>query len=270
MSMILTLSGMSTSGKTTLAKALTSVAPDCFAETISVTTRRIRPGEIHGREYYFVQEKEFKDYISSNMLAEHVNSHSAFYGTLKSEVSRIMEAGKSVVMVLEPQGVANIQSLAKRDGHVIQSCFLDVDLETLLQRFFARINEQKDRGFSIDFMKEAERMETMLIKEMAWSAILPWDIRLSNLHMSGEFDKAIDRLVDLHLSEPRQNTSEFALSQDVVERRVSVDMLVDIIKNQMSNPVSLRKLTHKISAMISPQNYRINHGKTDHLSGLSP
>lgn len=270
MSMILTLSGMSTSGKSTLAKALTSVAPDCFEETISVTTRKMRPGEINGREYYFVEEAEFKDFISKNLLTEYVNSHSAYYGTLKSEISRIMGKGKSVVMVLEPQGVSNIHKVAQQSDHWVHSCFLEVDLETLLQRFFARIGEQKEKGLSLDLLKEADRMETILIKERAWSDILPWDKRLSNLHINGELDSAIDNLMDLHLGKPEPSHSAFDLrDSDVRSKVLSADILIGIIEDQVRHPISYKKLADKVETLISTPSSPAKNEDQYSLSGLN-
>lgn len=269
MSMILTLSGMSTSGKTTLAKALTSIAPDYFEETVSVTTRQMRPGEVNGREYYFVDEDTFRDYINANMLTEHVHSHSAYYGTLKSEIERITDKGKSVVMVLEPEGVANIHIMARQAGYSVQSCFLDVDLTTLLDRFFVRIRDQQKRGLTVDINREADRMRTMLIKERAWSSILPWDIRLTNLHCNGEFDRAIGRMVDLHLNPPGINHSDFALSHSTnANKNVPASIFAKIIEKQIHAPIDMTHLAEYVERQVQRCETRFENERE--VEGLSP
>lgn len=105
---ILVLSGPSGSGKNTVYDGLREKS-DNIVQTVSVTTRAPREGEVDGRDYYFVTEKEFLTRIDNDEFIEYVNYGKNYYGTLKSEVLRLTEAGKTVILVIEVNGALNIK-----------------------------------------------------------------------------------------------------------------------------------------------------------------
>lgn len=270
MSMILTLSGMSTSGKTTLAKALTRVAPDEFEETISVTTRPRRSGEMIGVDYHFFNENQFEECIENDLLIEHVKTHGAYYGTLKSELDRIIDQGKSVVLVLDPQGAHSIKGLAMDKGINVKCCFLSVDMDVLLLRFFNRINEQILSGKPLDIESEAQRLETMLVTEQSWKDMLSWDKVFSNIHRDGLFDKAIDQLRQMHhLDEEPIYSDKRLIKADTPYSGVNRNMLIDIITNQLVSPKPYHWLAKDIDKMFLDDTRLIKskHGK--HQAGLN-
>ena len=69
----------------------------------------MRPGEVDGRDYFFVTEEGFKRRIEAGDFLEHALVHGRHYGTLKSEVIPQLAAGKDVVMDLDPQGAAQLR-----------------------------------------------------------------------------------------------------------------------------------------------------------------
>jgi guanylate kinase len=88
------------SGKTTIVKHLLKVN-DSFMFSISACTRKMRAGEEHGKDYYFLSIEEFQKKIVANEFLEYEEVYGGnFYGTLKSEVERIWALGK-VVLWLE-------------------------------------------------------------------------------------------------------------------------------------------------------------------------
>lgn len=196
MSMILTLTGMSTSGKSTLAKALT--ATGIFAEAVSVTTRAMRPGEVDGVDYSFISQEVFDGYVRDGKLLEHVRSHHACYGVPASEVIRIQGEGKSVVMVLEPEGVSSIHQLALKENSNFLSVFVHVNMQVLLERFFDRIQIAKCAGKTVNFEQEAKRMHVMLSQERGWIGRFDWDMTLMNLHVDDNLSKEVDNLLGFH------------------------------------------------------------------------
>jgi guanylate kinase len=105
--LLVVVSGPSGSGKTTLCRAATAVEPVYY--TVSCTTRPQRPGEEHGRDYFFLTEEEFVRRIDAGEFLEHAEVHGRRYGTLKSEVLPALAAGRDVIMDLDIQGAAQLR-----------------------------------------------------------------------------------------------------------------------------------------------------------------
>src|SRR5262245_49805509 len=82
------VSGPSGSGKTTVCRAAAAVEPVYY--TISCTTRPQRPGEVHGRDYFFLTPEEFAQRVANGEFLEHATVHGRSYGTLKSEVLPVL------------------------------------------------------------------------------------------------------------------------------------------------------------------------------------
>lgn len=105
-------SAPSGSGKTTLAKHLLHQEDFKLAFSISATTRPPRGTEQHGKDYYFLSEKEFKTKIEAGAFAEYEQVYPGmYYGTLKSELERIWAAGKNVLFDIDVEGGINIKKL---------------------------------------------------------------------------------------------------------------------------------------------------------------
>ena len=104
------LSGPSGCGKNTVYEGLRALDPD-IVQTVSATTRKPRPGERNGVDYYFITVPEFKRRIDNGEFVEYVTYGGNCYGTLKSEVQRLTEMGKTVVLVIEVRGALNIKQM---------------------------------------------------------------------------------------------------------------------------------------------------------------
>ena len=105
--LLVVVSGPSGSGKTTLCRAATAVEPVYY--TVSCTTRPQRPGEEHGRDYFFLTEEEFEVKVAAGELLEHAMVHGRRYGTLRSQVVPSLEAGQDVIMDLDIQGAGQLR-----------------------------------------------------------------------------------------------------------------------------------------------------------------
>lgn len=108
---LVVFSAPSGSGKSTIIRQLIHQGlPLEFS--VSVTSRPPRTGEIDGKDYFFVRESEFREYISSGRFIEHEEVYpGTFYGTLKSEVDRRLSEGKFVVLDIDVQGALNVKRL---------------------------------------------------------------------------------------------------------------------------------------------------------------
>ena len=90
---LIVVSGFSGAGKGTLMKKLMEDY-DNYALSISMTTRTPRPGEVDGREYFFVTREQFEEKIGQDGLIEYANYCGNYYGTPRAYVEQQLEAGK--------------------------------------------------------------------------------------------------------------------------------------------------------------------------------
>jgi guanylate kinase len=131
------LSAPSGGGKTTIAKTLLSRRQD-LGYSVSCTTRAPRPTEVAGRDYYFISRPEFLAKREEGEFAESAVVHGNLYGTLKSEVERVLATGRHVVMDIDVQGAVQFMR-AFPDSVTI--FILPPSAEVLLERLRARQTE---------------------------------------------------------------------------------------------------------------------------------
>jgi guanylate kinase len=102
------VSAPSGAGKTTLCKELVTTVPGVHP-SISYTTRTPRPGEVHGREYYFVDEQVFQTMVERNDFAESARVYGHFYGTPRQALTDMMDKGLDVLLEIDTQGAMQIK-----------------------------------------------------------------------------------------------------------------------------------------------------------------
>ena len=107
---LLVISGPSGAGKGTLIGRVLPHLENTFLST-SATTRPRRQDEVQGREYHFLSVAEFEKRIDEGDFIEYVKYGSNYYGTLKSEVLRNLEAGRNVILEIELEGARNVRGL---------------------------------------------------------------------------------------------------------------------------------------------------------------
>ncbi|MFN9719814.1 MAG: guanylate kinase [Planctomycetota bacterium] len=107
---IVVLSGPSGSGKTTLVRHLVDRAPVNLVISVSATTRPPRPGEQHGRDYWFLNDGEFRTKLAAGEFIEHAEVFSSgfLYGTLRSELDRAWNAGGWAFLEIDVQGAMKV------------------------------------------------------------------------------------------------------------------------------------------------------------------
>ena len=105
---LIVISGPSGAGKSTVVfKTMEKRADVCFST--SVTTRQPRPGEVDGREYFFVNPERFQEMAKNGELLEHAQYVSNFYGTPRAYVERKMAEGMNVILDIEIQGARQVR-----------------------------------------------------------------------------------------------------------------------------------------------------------------
>lgn len=131
------LSAPSGAGKTTIARRLLAERAD-VGYSVSCTTRAPRPGETHGRDYYFLSRAEFEAAREGGAFAEWAPVHNNLYGTLRSEVERVLGGGRHVLMDIDIQGA---RQFAEAFPGAVRVFVLPPSGEVLLGRLSGRGTE---------------------------------------------------------------------------------------------------------------------------------
>lgn len=106
---LVVVSGFSGAGKGTIMNRLMEKYGDTYALSVSATTRSPRPGEVHGKSYFFLVKEEFERMIAKNEFVEYAKYVDNYYGTPKAYVEQQLEAGKNVILEIEIQGALKVK-----------------------------------------------------------------------------------------------------------------------------------------------------------------
>jgi len=138
---IVVLSAPSGGGKTTIAKALREKLPDRFGFSVSATTRKPRSNEKDGVDYYFWKPNQFLQGVGQEQFLEHAKYGGELYGTLRSDVQKILDSGRHVLLDIEVDGADQVRKL---DHNALTIFILPTDPRVLIQRLVNRGSEKPD------------------------------------------------------------------------------------------------------------------------------
>ncbi len=119
MKKVIVISGPSGVGKTTIYKKILEQYQDDISFSVSATTRQMRAGEIDGKDYHFLSMEKFESLLSEDAFIEWEQVHNNYYGTLKSEVTRIWEEGKHCLLDIDVKGGLNIQRIFGEQAYLV-------------------------------------------------------------------------------------------------------------------------------------------------------
>ncbi|WP_347252463.1 guanylate kinase [Legionella sp.] len=137
-------------GKTSLVKKLVSTL-EHIEVSISHTTRKMRPGERDGVDYFFINEQQFLEMINANAFIEHAQVFNHYYGTSVKQINARLAAGIDVVLDIDWQGAQQIKTIFP---DAISVFIIPPSLEILLKRLFDR--RQDDEEVIGNRMKRAQ------------------------------------------------------------------------------------------------------------------
>jgi len=140
---IIIISAPSGCGKSTIINALMSSGEIDMQFSVSATNRPPRPGETHGVNYYFISDREFRERIAADAFVEYEEVYKGrFYGTLRSEIDRITEAGHNVILDIDVKGGCNVK---KQFGDKALSVFIKPpSVQALRQRLENRATDSPE------------------------------------------------------------------------------------------------------------------------------
>lgn len=198
---LVVVSGPSGSGKSTLLQKLLTDHKDCFAFSVSHTTRKPRAGEAHGKDYYFVTRTEMENAIANGEFIEYAEFSGNLYGTSKKAVMEISTSGKICVLDVEVQGVQNVK---KTDMSALYVFIKPPDLQALEERL-------KKRGTETE---ESLKMRLKTAEEaFAYaSKIGSYDLVIENKDLDKAYDELKTALIKV-ASDVRKRSTEINTGQ---------------------------------------------------------
>ncbi|MBQ6131664.1 MAG: guanylate kinase [Selenomonadaceae bacterium] len=138
--LLIVVSGASGTGKGTVCKKLLTDLPK-IAYSISATTRNPRPGEIDGKEYYFLSVDEFKSWISEEKFLEYAEVYGNFYGTPLNKIEERLSRGEDILLEIDVQGALNVKKKCPEGVYIF---LLPPSLEELKNRIEGRGTENPE------------------------------------------------------------------------------------------------------------------------------
>jgi guanylate kinase len=140
--LLIILSSPSGAGKSTLARRLMAWDPG-LKFSVSATTRAPRPGEEHGREYYFMAEDAFKQQVAEGQMLEHAHVFGNFYGSPAGPVKDTIESGQDVLFDVDWQGEIQIRN-SDLGKHALSIFILPPSITELRRRLETRAQDSDE------------------------------------------------------------------------------------------------------------------------------
>lgn len=155
---LMTLSGPSLTGKSSLAQLLEKAGAK---EVVSTTTRAPREGEENGKHYWFVSKEEFEKDLALDGFVEHTYFDGNYYGVSKKAVEKVFSEGVPALVVCEVEGVRSIKAYGDAQGWEVERVFVNNPEQVLFARFLQRFSD--DGNATVE--RYARRLSNMVGKE---------------------------------------------------------------------------------------------------------
>ena len=179
--LLMVLSAPSGAGKTSVCRRVLGLYPGLHF-SVSVTTRKPRPGEIAGEDYHFVSVEEFRAMIARDEFVEWVENYGHFYGTSKKTLDQFLERGGDLLLDIEPRGAREIRKRYPRGVFVF---ILPPSVAELRKRL-------AKRGESAEALERRLNASVSEIKEAMW-----YDYIIVN----EKLEDAVERFRAIYLAE---------------------------------------------------------------------
>ena len=167
--LFIVVSAPSGTGKTSICREFLKVYPN-VKFSVSYTTRPRRPGEVHGKDYFFISKESFKERIAQGEFAEWVENYGHLYGTSRKTMKDFLAKGVDVILDIEPRGAKTLKQSYPRGVFVF---ILPPSISELKARLSKR-GAEKDAAMK-------KRLEAAMneIREVAWYDYVIFNDKLS-------------------------------------------------------------------------------------------
>jgi guanylate kinase len=162
---VVVISGPSGAGKSSFVKALLRGNGADLVYSVSATTRPKRAHEVEGKDYFFLTRDEFQRRIDAGDFVEHAEVHGEMYGTLRSQIERVLESGRNVLLDVDVQGG---QAVRRVYPDALLIFVLPPSIEDLEARLRARGTDSEDR---IKVRLENAQREIALMREYDYAVV---------------------------------------------------------------------------------------------------
>jgi len=193
MKFVLTITGPSASGKSTLERALANTG--VFRRVVSDTTRPMRRGEVDGKDYHFVNKASFKMMLENGRYVESVKFAEHYYGVRKDELLLPIKRQSAAVVVVDPDGASMIKGFCRENGIPHLALFLGIEEQEMISRFILRDPPSNK--------EQADKMALRLMKavhfESKWKLLPRWDMTIDRFDENNQ-----QHLVDLLVSHAQE------------------------------------------------------------------
>jgi guanylate kinase len=186
--LLVILSSPSGGGKTSVIHRIIEKYNDNFVYSISATTRRLRPGETDGKDYFFLTQEEFNEKINSDLLLEWEQVHGYYYGTPKSYVEHAIDAGKFVLLDIDVNGALKI--VQKFPKNALTIFVSPPSIDQLIQRLRNRKTDSEQ-----EITKRLERIPL----EMEQSN------RFNYIVINEKFEDTVEKIVTIIKTNQKKN-----------------------------------------------------------------
>lgn len=179
---LIIISSPSGGGKGTLIREIMRTLPG-ITFSVSYTTRKIREGETHGKEYFFVDRNEFEKLIAEGEFIEYAEVHGNYYGTSRKQVDAIMAEGSDVLLEIDVQGAAILNRTLTEAVSIfilppsfptlqtrltLRATESSGDLQVRLNNAFREVKEYSSFKYTIindDLPKAVDELRTVILGE---------------------------------------------------------------------------------------------------------
>lgn len=141
--LMLVLSSPSGAGKTTISRALLERDKN-LTMSVSVTTRPMRPGEIDGKDYHFIDDAAFQTMVAQRELLEHAHVFNRHYGTPRAPVEEALARGIDVLFDIDWQGTQQLKQNEVTGGDLVSVFILPPSIELLEDRLRRRAQDPEE------------------------------------------------------------------------------------------------------------------------------
>jgi len=139
--LMLVMSSPSGAGKTTISRALLDRDPG-ISMSVSATTRAPRPGEVEGKDYYFVSVERFQAMVEAGEFLEHARVFDNYYGTPRAPVEAVLRQGRDVLFDIDWQGTQQMRDTARAD--LVSVFVLPPSVKELERRLHTRAQDSAE------------------------------------------------------------------------------------------------------------------------------